>query len=86
MIRCVLFDLDGTLVDTRELYIEAYTRTLESHVGRRLTLDEPIGPGPVSELRLFRRALSVGDASAAWAAHGLAPGGKPQCPERDWVE
>ena len=66
MIRCVLFDLDGTLVDTWELYIEAYTRTLESHVGRRLTLDELIGLGPVSELRLFRRALSVSDAEAAY--------------------
>jgi HAD superfamily hydrolase (TIGR01549 family) len=57
MIRGVLFDLDGTLVDTWELYVEAYTRTLEPVYGHRLTLDELIKLGPTSELRFFRRAL-----------------------------
>lgn len=59
MIRCVLFDLDGTLVDTWELYVEAYTRTLVPSYGRRLTLDELIQLGPTSELRFFRRALGA---------------------------
>ena len=30
MIRCILFDLDGTLVDTWDLYVEAYIRTLDA--------------------------------------------------------
>lgn len=29
MIRCVLFDLDGTLIDTWDLYVRAMERTLE---------------------------------------------------------
>ena len=65
MIRGVLFDLDGTLVDTWDLYVEAYIRTLEPHVGRRLTLDELIALRPTSELRLLQRALGPGEAVAA---------------------
>jgi phosphoglycolate phosphatase-like HAD superfamily hydrolase len=57
MIRCVLFDLDGTLVDTWDLYVEAYIRALEPFVGRRLSLEELIRLRPNSELRLLRRAL-----------------------------
>ena len=29
MKRCVLFDLDGTLIDTWDLYVRAMERTLE---------------------------------------------------------
>ena len=65
MIRCVLFDLDGTLVDTWDLYVEAYIRTLEPYLGRRLSLEELIKLGPTSELRLLRRALTGRDAGAA---------------------
>ncbi|HSB70104.1 MAG TPA: HAD family hydrolase [Candidatus Methylomirabilis sp.] len=65
MIRGVLFDLDGTLVDTWDLYVEAYTRTLAPHVGRRLTLDELIALRPISELRLLRGALGPGEAVTA---------------------
>jgi pyrophosphatase PpaX len=61
MIQCVLFDLDGTLVDTWDLYIEAYIRTLEPCFGRRLTLEELIALRPTSELRLLRRALAGSD-------------------------
>jgi len=61
MIRCVLFDLDGTLVDTWDLYVEAYTRALEPHVGRRLTLEELIALRPNSELRLLQRGAAGSD-------------------------
>jgi HAD superfamily hydrolase (TIGR01509 family) len=59
MIRGVLFDLDGTLIDTWDLYVEAYTRALEPHFKRRLTLEELVGLRPTSELRLLRRALGA---------------------------
>jgi phosphoglycolate phosphatase/pyrophosphatase PpaX len=65
MIRGVLFDLDGTLVDTWDLYIEAYTRALEPHFKRRLTLEELVALRPTSELRLLRRALPPPDREAA---------------------
>ncbi len=65
MIRCVLFDLDGTLIDTYGLYVEAYLRTLEPYLGRRLTVEELVRLGPTSELRLLRRALPGRDVEAA---------------------
>ncbi|MFB3818011.1 MAG: HAD family hydrolase [Candidatus Methylomirabilales bacterium] len=67
MIRAALFDLDGTLIDTWDLYIEAYVRTLEPHYGRRLTLPELRALQPTSEWRFLRRALASGDAAAAHA-------------------
>jgi len=57
LIRGVLFDLDGTLFDTWDLYIEAYIRTLEKYVGRRLSPAELIGLHPVSEIGLLRSVV-----------------------------
>jgi HAD superfamily hydrolase (TIGR01549 family) len=56
-IRCVLLDLDGTLVDTWNLYLECYLRTLEPYAGRRLTFDELRALHPTSELGAFSRAV-----------------------------
>jgi HAD superfamily hydrolase (TIGR01549 family) len=58
MIRGVLFDLDGTLIDTWDLYLEAYTRALTLHFKRRLSLEELKALRPTSELRLLRRVLT----------------------------
>lgn len=66
MIRCVLFDFDGTLVDTWHLYIEAYVRTLEPYVGRRLSLEELKQRGPRSERRLMEQAPEVEDVDRAY--------------------
>ena len=65
MIRGVLFDLDGTLIDTWGLYLEAYIRALEPHFKRRLNLEELVRLRPTSELRLLRRALGPSEAAAA---------------------
>jgi HAD superfamily hydrolase (TIGR01549 family) len=65
MIHAVLFDLDGTLIDTWNLYIEAYTRALEPHFMRRLSLEELKALRPTSELRLLRRALTPPSMEAA---------------------
>jgi pyrophosphatase PpaX len=50
-VRAVLFDLDGTLVNTWALYLESYLRTLEPYAGRRLSLDEIRTLHPSSEMR-----------------------------------
>lgn len=57
-VRCVLFDVDGTLVDTWDLYIESFLRSLETHVGRRITLQELAAMHPTSELRVLRQVLA----------------------------
>ena len=65
LIRGVLFDLDGTLFDTWNLYIEAYIRTLAKYVGRRLSRAELLGLHPVSEIGLLRSVVGdsrLGDA------------------------
>jgi len=60
-VRCVLFDVDGTLIDTWDLYIESFLRSLETHVGRRLTLEELAALHPTSELRVLRQVLASDD-------------------------
>lgn len=45
----VLFDLDGTLIDTYRLYLESYRRALEPVFGRALSDEEIIALRPVSE-------------------------------------
>ncbi|GAA5417188.1 pyrophosphatase PpaX [Paraliobacillus ryukyuensis] len=50
-IRTILFDLDGTLINTNELIIASFTHTLEKHTGRTYTREEIlpfIGP-PLDE-------------------------------------
>ena len=60
-VRCVLFDVDGTLIDTWDLYIESFLRSLETHVGRRLTLAELAAMHPTSEFRVLRQVLASDD-------------------------
>ncbi len=57
----MLFDVDGTLIDTWDLYIESFLRSLETHVGRRLTLEELAALHPTSELRVLRQVLVSDD-------------------------
>jgi pyrophosphatase PpaX len=64
--RAILFDLDGTLVDTFHLYLEAYSRALEPHLGRRPTLGDWSGRTPSSELYFLTEWLG---AEAARACH-----------------
>jgi HAD superfamily hydrolase (TIGR01549 family) len=45
----ILFDLDGTLIDTYHLYLESYRRALEPHLGRRPALEEFYARRPASE-------------------------------------
>jgi pyrophosphatase PpaX len=50
----VLFDVDGTLIDTFHLYLEAYRRALEPILGHRPALEEFAQRRPASE-RFFLR-------------------------------
>jgi len=49
----LLLDLDGTLIATRQVYVEAFARALHPHVGRKLTEDEIMGLHPRSEIRFL---------------------------------
>lgn len=49
----LLFDLDGTLIDTYRLYLESYRRALEPHLGYAPTDAEIAGRHPSSERRFL---------------------------------
>jgi pyrophosphatase PpaX len=53
-IRAVLFDLDGTLVATRRLYLEAFADALEPVLGRRPGHEEMMALRPRAEIRFLR--------------------------------
>lgn len=52
--RAVLWDLDGTLISTKRLYIEAYSRALRPYLGRELTHADARAVQVISELRFLR--------------------------------
>jgi pyrophosphatase PpaX len=72
-LRWVLFDVDGTLIDTWDLYIESFLRSLGDLLGRPLTLEELAAMHPTSELRVLRQVLSsdeeLPDAHDGFLAH-----------------
>jgi HAD superfamily hydrolase (TIGR01509 family) len=49
----ILFDLDGTLIATRRLYLEAFADALEPALGRRPGHDEMMGLRPRAEVRFL---------------------------------
>lgn len=51
--RAILFDLDGTLIDTYRLYVECYQRALEPHLGYAPTEQEIAARRPSSERRFL---------------------------------
>lgn len=63
----VLFDLDGTLIDTYRLYLECYRRALEPHLGYAPSDEEIAARRPSSERRFLTGWL--GDEAGA-ACHG----------------
>lgn len=50
----ILFDLDGTLINTKRLYMEAYRTAVLPYIGRELTVDEILALRPRCELRFLR--------------------------------
>ena len=55
--RAVLFDFDGTLVDTWRLYLESFRRSLEPHFKRLLTDPEILAYHPIAERRLLEHVV-----------------------------
>lgn len=53
----VLFDLDGTLIDTKSLYIEAYRQAVQPYVREELTPDDIRALRPTSELAFLRAVV-----------------------------
>lgn len=51
--RALLFDVDGTLIDTFHLYLETYRRARSPFLGREPTLDDFIERRPSSERHLL---------------------------------
>jgi pyrophosphatase PpaX len=51
--RSVLFDVDGTLIDTYRLYLEAYGRALRPYLGRLPAHEEVAAQQPSSEKRFL---------------------------------
>lgn len=55
----VLLDLDGTLINTKRLYVECYREAVLPHIGRELTMDEVLALRPRSELRFIRDVVGA---------------------------
>ncbi|MBI3603430.1 MAG: HAD family hydrolase [Nitrospirae bacterium] len=64
--RCVLFDLDGTLINTWHLYMESFRLTLEPVFGRRLTDQEILDLHPHAERRLLLRLVKETEFTSAF--------------------
>lgn len=75
MIRCVLFDLDGTTIDTNELIIATLQHVLREHCGLELTREMiiPQMGGPLTDqLRHFTGWEEVADLVKAYRAYNYA--------------
>ena len=63
----VLFDLDGTLIDTKRLYLECYRRAVEPRLSRRPTDEELMALRPRSELRFLGALVPPAELQACLA-------------------
>lgn len=67
MNKVILFDLDGTLIDTLHLYIESYLKTIERYPDiELLTLDEIKELNPTSEYRTLEKIIGKARAGEAY--------------------
>lgn len=64
----ILFDVDGTLIDTYRLYVESYRRALAPYLGYAPTEAEMLERHPSSELRFLRDWVGAEHADACHAA------------------
>jgi HAD superfamily hydrolase (TIGR01509 family) len=55
--RAVIFDLDGTLVDSFDLVVLAFAKACRDYLGRDLSREEVISRFGVTEVQMLRREL-----------------------------
>lgn len=67
-VDAVLFDLDGTLIDTKSLYMEAYRRAVQPFIRKDLTRDEIMAHRPTSEIAFLRAVVGEEDFDACLEA------------------
>ncbi len=60
----VLFDLDGTLIATKALYLEAYRVAVEPYVREDLSREDIMALRPTSELAFLRAVVAEADLDA----------------------
>jgi phosphoglycolate phosphatase-like HAD superfamily hydrolase len=75
--RAVVFDLDGTLVDTTELIVNTYVKTIRLLGGPEVTTNDilsnfNIGPTPVLLKHFLSRPISPQDLSVYFASYEAA--------------
>lgn len=63
-IKAVVFDLDGTLVDTFAIYGRIYSVLFEAHFGRRLSIGEVFALGATAEIQTIRKVVGEADTGA----------------------
>lgn len=63
----ILFDLDGTLIDTFHLYLEAYRRALAPYLGRRPDLEDFVARRPSAERSFLAEWVGAEHAEACHA-------------------
>jgi pyrophosphatase PpaX len=63
-VRAVLFDLDGTLISTKALYLEAYRRAVEPYVRQGLSQDDIRALKPTSERAFIQAVVAAPDFDA----------------------
>jgi pyrophosphatase PpaX len=54
LLKAVLWDVDGTLIATKDLYLECYRRALAPYAGKLLTNEELLTMQPHSELQVLK--------------------------------
>ncbi|PKR78013.1 pyrophosphatase PpaX [Halalkalibacillus sediminis] len=73
-IKTLLFDLDGTLIDTNELIAQSYEYTIEKHTDKQYTREEVlqfIGP-PLQDAMQEIDPTQVDEMMATYREHNLA--------------
>lgn len=65
--RALIFDLDGTLVDTWRLYLDAFRHALEPWVGSPLSDEDIVALSPSAERRLLARVVGARQCPSAFA-------------------
>ncbi|GEL76532.1 pyrophosphatase PpaX [Tenuibacillus multivorans] len=73
-IRTILFDLDGTLIDTNELIVESFKHTIREHLGEEYKREDilPFMGSPLRDMLEKVKPDEVEDMMKTYRTHNLA--------------